>query len=368
MTLRSTPVIFILLFFVNALIANPSSEIEFIQNDLEMAKQKAQANGKLIMVDFWADWCTPCKWMDEQTFNRPEVINYLNDNYVSVRINIDNLDGIAYKTQYDVRFLPTILILNADGKIVKKYEESMAPSKLLRILKENNQNNTLPAYVATGNIQTVGHPGVQKEREERNTRPTLRKEVRTAPRFNPSTTGTSTATLANNTTNNYTTPTPTNYNSSPSKEAKIISVTNKVKTNNRYREEAPAKATFTGNIYPAAAPGKLSNTPNKNFSIHNNEAVSVVGLYQLNVKKAPRSGFSVQVGAYYDYKNVLTEVAKFQKAFAEEVLVHISELNGTTCYKVMLGHYTNHEEATKDKVILKEAGAQDAFVKNLAAL
>lgn len=369
MTLRSTPVIFILLFFVTALTANTTTKIAFIQNDLETAKEKAQANGKLIMVDFWADWCTPCKWMDEQTFNRPEVANYLNDNYISVRINIDNLDGIAYKTQYDVRFLPTILILKPNGKVVKKYEESMAPSKLLRILKENNQNNTLPAYVTSGNIQTVNQqPVVLKEREERITRPTPRREIKTAPTFNPATTGTSNALLANNTSNNYSAPTPTNYNSSPTKKARIRSVTNENNAEDRYREETAAVATFTGNIYPAAAPGKLSNTPNKNYSVHNNDAVSDIGLYQLNVKKAPRSGFSVQVGAYYDYKNVLTEVAKFQKAFAEEVLVHISELNGTTCYKVMLGHYKDHEEASKDKVILKEAGAQDAFVKDLASL
>ena len=35
----------------------------------------------------------------------------------------------------------------------------------------------------------------------------------------------------------------------------------------------------------------------------------------MNVIKAPKTGHSVQVGAYYDYKNVMAEVAKFQKAF-----------------------------------------------------
>ncbi len=351
MTFRCTPVIIFILFSANLLLANTTVKIAFIENDLEVAKQQARAEGKLIMVDFWADWCSPCKWMDEQTFNRPEVANYLNNNYISVRVNIDNLDGIALKTQYDIRFLPTIMILDGNGKVVRKYEESMAPSKLLKILKDHNENKVLPPYVNRNMVQAVSRPVVSKERE-----------VRTAPKFKPVTTGNSKTELTNNTRKSKI------YNSSPSKEAKIVSVTNRPNSTNHYEDNTTASAVFTGNIYKASEPGKVSNTPNKNFSVANNEAVSDIGLYQLNVKKAPRYGYSVQVGAYYDYKNVLTEVAKFQQAFAEEVLVHISELNGSTCYKVMLGHYTNHEEATKDKVILKEAGAKDSFVKDLAAL
>ncbi len=355
MTRRSTPVFFIFLFFINAVLANTTTKIAFIENDLEIAKQQARASGKSIMVDFWADWCSPCKWMDEQTFNRPEVANYLNNNYISVRVNVDNLDGIGYKTQYGVRFLPTILILNGEGTVLKKYEETLAPSKLLKILKEHNKKKALPAHVNQDNVHLVSQPVVSRERE---TGSVTRRKVKTAP-MRPVTTGTSQSRLAHNNRNNY--------NSRPSEKARIISVTNRVNSNSDDNTPAP-KATFARPSYKAANPGKISNTPNKNFSVANNEAVSDIGLYQLNVRKAPRNGFSVQVGAYYDYKNVLVEVAKFQKAFAEEVLVHISELNGLTCYKIMLGHYNSHAEATQDKVILKEAGAIDAFVKNLASL
>jgi len=347
MTFKCTPVIFLMLFFTSLLVANTTTKIAFIENDLEAAKHKAQAAGKLIMVDFWADWCSPCKWMDEQTFNRPEVANYLNDNYISVRVNIDNLDGIAYKTQYDIRFLPTIMILDPGGKVVRKYEESMAPSKLLRVLKNHDEHKVLPPYVNRNMVQTISPK---------------KKEVRTAPTFRPVTTGNSTMNLSENNRKNRV------LNSKPSKEHKIISVSNPSNTANNYKENSAGTPTNTSNVYKASSPGKVTNRPYKNFSVESNEAISDVGLYQLNVKKAPRHGFSVQVGAYYDYKNVLVEVAKFQKAFAEEVLVHISVLNGTTCYKVMLGHYNDHGAATKDKVLLKEAGAIDAFVKDLSAL
>lgn len=322
--------------------ASPSSRINFIENNLESAKVVAEREGKLIMVDFWATWCSPCKWMDEETFSKPEVASYLNKNYISVRVNIDNFDGIEYKNKYDIRFLPTIMVLDPNGKVIKKYEESMAPTKLLRVLKDLDENKVLPPYINRTMVQSVNQPAVPRE-----------KEVKEAPGFRPITTGTSTSRLKSN----KDIVTRTNK-VEPKIEPKITSANTSVSYTSTENYNAP--------IYKASTPG--DSKTNNNYSFGGSEAVSDIGLYQLNVKKAPRHGFSVQVGAYYDYKNVLIEVAKFQKTFAEEVLVHISEYNGSTCYKIMLGHYGSHEDASKDKVILKEAGASDAFVKDLSSL
>ncbi|MEM1122759.1 MAG: thioredoxin family protein, partial [Bacteroidota bacterium] len=307
--------------------------------------------------DFWATWCSPCKWMDEQTFSRPEVANYLNENYVTVKVNVDNFDGMTYKNKYDIRYLPTIMVLDPAGKVIKKYEEALAPSKLLRVLKDHDENKVLPPYVNRNMVASIERPAVPKEKVNR-----INKPARTAPapKYNPSTTGTSKDRIADNT-RKYSLSTPVTR----ANTKKITSVTDRTK---------PAEATtltFNGSIYKASTPGKISDSPvapTNNFSPSAPDAVSDIGLYRLNVRKAPRNGWSVQVGAYYDYKNVLVEVAKFQKSFAEEVLVHISELGGTTCYKVMLGHYNSYEEATNDKKILVEAGARDAFVKDLTTL
>ncbi len=353
MTLLKTPVTFLLLFCTTLTFANPDAKIQFIENNMESALKQAEKEGKLIMVDFWASWCTPCKWMDKETFGRPEVANYLNSNYITVKINVDNFDGMAYRDQYDIRFLPTIMVLDPAGKVLQKYEETLAPSRLLTVLKDHDENKVIPPYINGRMVASISRPAVPKEKEVKNA-PT--------PRYTPSTTGKSKELLTNNTTD-HSKPTPAKKAS----KKKITSVTNRTRTT----ETATEATAFTGSIYRAGNPGKVTDSPvasTNNYTPSAPEAVSDIGLYQLNVKKAPRSGFSVQVGAYYDYKNVLVEVAKFQKSFAEEVLVHISELGGTTCYKVMLGHYTSYEEATNDKKILVEAGAKDSFVKDLSTL
>jgi len=347
MKLRKTPIIFTLLLTYFCSFAAPVLKINFIENNLESAKLIAKKEGKLIMVDFWADWCSPCKWMDEETFSKPEVASYLNKNYISVRVDIDNFDGLEYKNKYDIRFLPTILVIDANGKVVKKYEESMAPSKLLRVLKDLDENKILPPYINRTMVQSVSKPAVPRE-----------KEVKEAPNFVPSTTRTAKEKLRKN----RDLVTKKRKNKQVSRpEVKIISAYTPTTTSTNTNS-----ANYNAPIYKASPPS--SSKEKQNFSLDNEDAVSDIGLYQMNVRKAPKYGYSVQVGAYYDYKNVLIEVAKFQRTFAEEVLVHISELNGSTCYKIMLGHYTTHQEASNDKGILRQAGAIDAFVKDLATL
>jgi len=95
--------------------------------------------------------------------------------------------------------------------------------------------------------------------------------------------------------------------------------------------------------------------------------VHTTGLYQFNVYPAPTNGYSVQVGAYYEYGNVLTEVAHFQQQYKEVILVHISELNGMPCYKVLLGHFGTYDMANEHKAFLKTKGL-DCFIKELATM
>lgn len=131
---------------LNASAGNPNSTstIKTFQGDFEQALKHASANGKLLLVDFYADWCMPCKWMDKTTFSDPNVANELNEHYVVYKANIDQPVGSNEVERFEVKVIPTILIFNTKGEIQERIEETMSPDQLLPILDfHNHPNNTL---------------------------------------------------------------------------------------------------------------------------------------------------------------------------------------------------------------------------------
>ncbi len=126
--------LFLLVFSISFSSAEKVEFIEFERGILERAKVKAAEEGKLLFIDFYAKWCTPCKWMDETTFSDPNVIKQLDNNYVAIKVDIDDMEGFELKSRFDVRYLPTMLIFNTDGKLVERIEETLSPSKMHNIL------------------------------------------------------------------------------------------------------------------------------------------------------------------------------------------------------------------------------------------
>jgi thioredoxin 1 len=112
--------------------------VNYSNISMEEARKKASAEGKLIFVDFHAKWCTPCKWMDQTTFKDENIINTLNADFVSVKIDIDDAKGYEIKKSYEVKYLPTMLIFNSMGQLVDRVEETLSPRMLQELLNKHN--------------------------------------------------------------------------------------------------------------------------------------------------------------------------------------------------------------------------------------
>ena len=93
-------------------------------NNLDSALNLASNSNKIIMIDFMAEWCPPCKKMDKETFSNKSVIQKLTE-FILVRIDIDKQQNIAKKYNGNARKyggigVPNILFLDRERNIVHR--------------------------------------------------------------------------------------------------------------------------------------------------------------------------------------------------------------------------------------------------------
>lgn len=287
-------------------------EVTFFKGSVEGARDKARKESKLYFIEFYAKWCEPCKWMDEYTFNNTALSDYIDKNYVPVKVDVENLDGFVWKQKYKVQYLPTIVVLNGNGTMVGKYEKSMAASDLMVILK-----NHRAAPMETGSF--ASDPG-------------------------------------NNLPGTSVLPVKTTTES----EAKPAFVSVR-------REPGLPKASEVS----TRKPGGLTN-PTANPTTQNLKPMKVTAATRpltTDPSKTLSVLFRVQVGVYSDATNMMSEVNKLRKAYTQSVQVFNiknKETNVVT-YRVTLGQFSTREEASNFVQELKSKGVT-GVVKHISEL
>lgn len=77
----------------------------------------AQAKGKPVMLDLYADWCVACKEFEKYTFSNPQVQQVLGDTVLlQADVTANNAQDVALLKHLQVLGLPTILFFDAEGK------------------------------------------------------------------------------------------------------------------------------------------------------------------------------------------------------------------------------------------------------------
>lgn len=61
---------------------------------IEEAYALTQKSPRKFVVDVYTDWCGWCKVMDRETFSKPAIIDYVNQNYYAVRLNAEQTQDI----------------------------------------------------------------------------------------------------------------------------------------------------------------------------------------------------------------------------------------------------------------------------------
>ncbi len=94
--------------------------IEFFKGTWQELLDEAKRTGKPFFVDFYTDWCGPCKMMDKQTFKNADVGEYAEQHFLAYKINAEKGEGIALANKYNVNAYPSIYFFNAEGKRIGK--------------------------------------------------------------------------------------------------------------------------------------------------------------------------------------------------------------------------------------------------------
>jgi len=90
--------------------------------------QQVECSLKPVLVDFWAEWCPPCRML-APTFEKLAA-NYGHE-ISFAKVNVDELPEVA--SQYGIRSIPTLLLLR-DGEVVEELVGARPYQDLARVL------------------------------------------------------------------------------------------------------------------------------------------------------------------------------------------------------------------------------------------
>lgn len=117
------------------------------KDSLELGRKE----GKKIFLNFYADWCRYCVKMDKETFQDPAVVDYLNQHFISTKVNSDTQRQVAEK--YHVRGLPSTWFLSEKGGTIGSLPGFIPAKMLLKILgfvaSESYKKMTFAQYMKT---------------------------------------------------------------------------------------------------------------------------------------------------------------------------------------------------------------------------
>ena len=91
-----------------------AAQTDFRHITFNQAKEAAKTEGKLIFVDFYTQWCGPCKRMATTVFPKKEIGDYLNAGFVNLKLDAE-AEGADLAKTVGIKAYPTLMVFDADG-------------------------------------------------------------------------------------------------------------------------------------------------------------------------------------------------------------------------------------------------------------
>jgi len=120
--------------------------VHFIKNSSLMdVTEKADREGKLVFLDLYTDWCLPCKLMEEDVYSDENIGDFMNDNFISYKVNAEKGNGPNLKLLYNIESFPGLLFLDKNGRVLEQKEGAAYHTELkemaTRAIKKHKKNS-----------------------------------------------------------------------------------------------------------------------------------------------------------------------------------------------------------------------------------
>ncbi len=99
-------------------------------NDGSFEKEVLQSD-KLMLVDFWAEWCAPCRMLAPTI---DAIAEQFGDNAGVVKVNVDENTSTAQR--YGIKGIPTLILFNA-GKEVERVVGATSKESISRMIEKH---------------------------------------------------------------------------------------------------------------------------------------------------------------------------------------------------------------------------------------
>lgn len=142
--------------------------------------QLAAKENKYVFVDCYTTWCGPCKYMSKNIFTKDEVADFYNENFICLKMDMENGEGIELKKKWEITGYPTLLFFNSNGEMVHRAlggreclqfidlgNDALNPDKQLVALKNQAGSNKADVGIQKKYIAALAAAGINYDKELR---------------------------------------------------------------------------------------------------------------------------------------------------------------------------------------------------------
>ena len=97
--------------------------------------EQETSNNK-VLIDIWAEWCSPCKMMNPIIYDMDEMLIKNQSEIKILKLNADNGDLIKILNNFRVNSIPTFIVLN-NGVVVDKVIGALSRQKFNDFVERN---------------------------------------------------------------------------------------------------------------------------------------------------------------------------------------------------------------------------------------